>query len=180
MTWERALAQLVGGIPRIERRTAELDLPVAVWRKMLVTAAARAGLDVRTFLVPWCPRSSEEADRQLVVIVLLGRLPTQHATGVPPDPSAERRRLPGWDAEDAQGTSPPEMSPPRPPCPSGAATPPMIARPGPADCCPPHGGDDGAVQDADENRTTRTAVIVTVAAVVVTAPWADRPVREPS
>ena len=88
VTWERALAQLVGNTPRIERRAADLDLPVPVWRELLVTAAARDGLDVRTFLVPSCPRNSEEAYQQLVVIVLLGRLP---APGVSRPPAASRR-----------------------------------------------------------------------------------------
>ena len=83
MTWERALAQLTADSTRIERRTADLDLPVARWRELLVNAAARNGLDVRTFLVSPCPRSNEEADQQLVVIVLLGRLPVQDVATAP-------------------------------------------------------------------------------------------------
>jgi hypothetical protein len=74
VTWERALAQLVD-TPRIERRTADLDLPVGVWRELLVSAAARDGLDVCTFLVPAVPCVGDEAHQQLIVIVLLGRLP---------------------------------------------------------------------------------------------------------
>ena len=74
MTWERALAQLVNHTPRIERRAAGLDLPVDLWRGLLTAAAARDGLDVRSFVVPEFPRSTAHADQQLVVIVLLGRL----------------------------------------------------------------------------------------------------------
>jgi hypothetical protein len=51
---------------------------VELWRELLSAAAARAGLDVRTFVVPQFPRSTAHADQQLVVIVLLGRLPHNH------------------------------------------------------------------------------------------------------
>ena len=80
VTWERALAQLMDTAPRIERRVVDLDLPVQVWRELLVTAAAGEGLDVRTFLTPPVPRSSDEAHQQLVVVVLLGRLPAPDLT----------------------------------------------------------------------------------------------------
>lgn len=50
-------------------------MPAAVWRELLEEAASRAGLDVRTFVVPQFPRAGVETDGQLIVIVLVGRLP---------------------------------------------------------------------------------------------------------
>ena len=79
MTWERTLAQLAGGLSRVERRVVDLDLPAALWQQMLCDAAIRYGMNVRTYLVPPQPQTAAEADRQLVVIVLIDRL-----TGPPP------------------------------------------------------------------------------------------------
>ena len=81
VSWEQALAQLVGTTPRIERRVADLDLPVEVWQELLVAAAAGEGLDVRTYVTSPVPGSSHDDHEQLVVVVLLGRLP---ATDSPP------------------------------------------------------------------------------------------------
>jgi hypothetical protein len=74
MTWERTLEQLGGGLSRVERRVVDLDLPAALWQQLLRDAAIRHGLNVRTYLEPPNPRTPAEADRQLVVIVLLDRI----------------------------------------------------------------------------------------------------------
>jgi hypothetical protein len=74
VTWEQTLAQLTGGLSRVERRVVDLDLPAALWQQLLCDAAIQYGLNVRTYLVPPHPQTPAEADRQLVVIVLLDRI----------------------------------------------------------------------------------------------------------
>ena len=59
---------------QVERRVADLGVPVAVWRR-LVDAAAQAGLQVLTYLVP-ADADGAAVDGQLVITVLVGSDPT--------------------------------------------------------------------------------------------------------
>ncbi len=66
----------------VERRVADLGLPVAVWRRLLHHAADEAGLRVLTYLVPAQARGIDAGD-QLVVAVLLDSTPHLSRHGDP-------------------------------------------------------------------------------------------------
>jgi hypothetical protein len=60
---------------QVERRVADLGVPVAVWRRLVDVAAAQAGLQVLTYLVP-ADADGAALDDQLVITVLVGSDPT--------------------------------------------------------------------------------------------------------
>jgi hypothetical protein len=59
---------------QVERRVADLGVPVAVWRRLVNVAAAQAGLQVLTYLVP-ADADGATVDGQLVITVLIGSDP---------------------------------------------------------------------------------------------------------
>ena len=58
---------------------ADLGVPVAVWRRLVDVAAAQAGLQVLTYLVP-ANADGAALDGQLVITVLVGSDPTARMT----------------------------------------------------------------------------------------------------
>lgn len=59
---------------QVERRVADLGVPVAVWRRLVDAAAAQAGVQVLTYLVP-TDADGAALDDQLVITVLVGSDP---------------------------------------------------------------------------------------------------------
>ena len=72
---DRAWFGLLRRGAQVERRVADLGVPVAVWRRLVDVAAAQAGLQVLTYLVP-ANADGAALDDQLVITVLVGSDPT--------------------------------------------------------------------------------------------------------
>lgn len=72
---DRAWFGLLRRGAQVERRVADLGVPVAVWRRLVAAAAAQAGLQVLTYLVP-ANADGAALDDQLVITVLVGSDPT--------------------------------------------------------------------------------------------------------